>query len=181
MANARDFGARGDGESDDTAALQAAISAAQGQGRALAVPAGNYTISAPLVIKRGAGVLRMYGESMYTTVVSASANFSCGATFLSQFECAVLHLPGEQTPLNPPWTENYGKTTSDHEISHIQLYAANIVKYGIYAPLITRSRFIGGHLSAFASIVQPLRLANIVSANALTRRLFSCFFVVLLT
>ena len=140
--NAKDFGAVGDGQRDDTAALQAAISAAQKQNRALAVPAGNYSISSPLAVKHGEGSLRLFGESMYSTFISAAGNFTCGTTFLGQFECAVLHLPGEQTDLYPPWVENFGKTTTDHEISHINLQAANRAKHGLYAPLITRSRFV---------------------------------------
>ena len=90
--------------------MQAAIDAAQAQGRALAVPAGNYSVSSPLVVKRGGGALRIFGESMYTAVLSAAGNFSCGETFLSRYECAILHLPGEQTDLYPPWRENYGET-----------------------------------------------------------------------
>eukprot|EP01045_Picozoa_sp_COSAG04_P033683 COSAG04_NODE_7068_length_1197_cov_2.003643_1_plen_283_part_01 len=140
--NAKDFGATGGGQSDDTASLQAAIDAAQAQGRALAVPAGNYSVSSPLVVKHGGGALRVFGESMYTAVLSAAGNFSCGGTFLSRYECAILHLPGEQTDLYPPWRENYGKTTTDHEVSHIALAAMGRAKFGIYAPLITRSRFV---------------------------------------
>ncbi len=49
--NARDFGARGDRITDDTAALQAAIDAAQSQGRALAIPAGYYNVSSTLFIR----------------------------------------------------------------------------------------------------------------------------------
>ena len=40
---ATDFGAVGDNATDDTAALQAAVDAAQGLGRRLFVPAGRYT------------------------------------------------------------------------------------------------------------------------------------------
>ena len=94
------------------------------------------------VVKHGGGALRVFGESMYTAVLSAAGNFSCGGTFLSRYECAVLHLPGEQTDLYPPWRENYCKTTTDHEVSHIALAAMGRAKFGIYAPLITRSRFV---------------------------------------
>ena len=140
--NARDFGARGDGTSDDTAALQAAIDAALEQKRSLMVPAGNYSVSEPLTVHFRRGMLRLYGESMYNTILSTAANFTCGTAALQQYECAVLHLPGEQTDLYPPWRENYGKTTTDHEISHIGLAVGMRAKYGLYAPLITRSRFI---------------------------------------
>lgn len=148
--NARDFGARGDGVSDDTAALQAAIDAALERQRSLVVPAGNYSVSEPLQVHFRRGMLRLTGESMYNTIISAAANFSCGATVLQQYECAVLHLPGEQTALYPPWRENFGKTTTDHEISHIGLAVGTRAKYGLYAPLITRSRFVAVDVSGAA-------------------------------
>ena len=40
----------------------------------------------------------------------------------------------------PPWVENFGKTTTDHEISHIGFDAAYRARYCVYAPIITRSR-----------------------------------------
>src|SRR3954468_14673432 len=43
IISVKDFGARGDDVTDDTAALQAGISAAQSAGRPLFIPAGRYS------------------------------------------------------------------------------------------------------------------------------------------
>lgn len=156
--NARDFGARGDNSTDDTDALQAAVDAAQQQGRALAVPAGYYRVSHPIFIRwtedddcakptcpGSHRPLRLFGESMYSTAVVAAQNFSCvdeagEASILGAFGCAVLSLPARQQPGVPPWKENFGKTTTDHDISHIGFDANHKARFGVYAPIITRSR-----------------------------------------
>ena len=50
--NVRDFGARGDGRTDDTAAIQRAIdAAAQLQGGVVALPPGNYLVASHLTVK----------------------------------------------------------------------------------------------------------------------------------
>ena len=45
---ARPYGAKGDGKSDDTAALQKALNAAMGQRKIIHIPNGTYLVSAPL-------------------------------------------------------------------------------------------------------------------------------------
>ncbi len=51
--NARSFGAKGDGQTDDTAALQAALNAAQTQGPVCYVPSGMYRLEGPLIVPPG--------------------------------------------------------------------------------------------------------------------------------
>lgn len=55
LINAKSFGAKGDGKTDDTAALQAAIDAALGQGIGLFIPAGRYRTTAQLNVGGAAG------------------------------------------------------------------------------------------------------------------------------
>ena len=65
----RDFGAKGDGKADDTAALQRAIDAScgsdpahRGKSNALFIPNGTYRLTATLVVKTALGPW-LYGES----------------------------------------------------------------------------------------------------------------------
>ena len=46
----RDFGAKGDGQADDTAALQAAVAATAGKGKTIWVPAGDYKLTGDIVL-----------------------------------------------------------------------------------------------------------------------------------
>ena len=65
----KDFGAKGDGTTDDTAAIQAAINAAlsvSGKPLALFVPSGNYKLSASLLFYDQSGV-SFYGAGAAAT------------------------------------------------------------------------------------------------------------------
>lgn len=87
VLNVRDFGARGDGQSDDTAAFLAALAASGGdtgaafwQDRIVFVPDGTYRITAPLV--------KRY----------ANGNFASGFILIGQSQAGtVLRLP-DQAP-----------------------------------------------------------------------------------
>jgi hypothetical protein len=60
----RDFGALGNGRSDDTAALQACLAAALTQGRTVWVPAGDYKITGDIILHDGATI---QGAGMWHT------------------------------------------------------------------------------------------------------------------
>jgi len=51
--NARDYGAVGDGVADDTAAVQAALNAAEKEGPVCLLPAGRYRINGALTVPPG--------------------------------------------------------------------------------------------------------------------------------
>ncbi len=75
--NAIDFGAKGDGKADDTAAIQKALDAAARKGGVVNLPAGNYLVSGSLKIPPGvtlSGSQRapVYIEPLIGTVVFAT-------------------------------------------------------------------------------------------------------------
>jgi hypothetical protein len=63
------FGAKGDGITDDTAALQAALNSIAQSHYVLWIPSGNYLISSPLTI-RGVSNVTILGEDPRTTTIS---------------------------------------------------------------------------------------------------------------
>jgi hypothetical protein len=56
-ANARDFGAKGDGVTDDTAAIQRALDSIQGGSGVVHLPAGSYRITGTLMVRDGCTLL----------------------------------------------------------------------------------------------------------------------------
>lgn len=60
----RDFGARGDGMADDTAALQKAVAAAAKQGGTVWVPAGDYKLTGDIIVPSG---VTIQGAGMWHT------------------------------------------------------------------------------------------------------------------
>lgn len=61
------FGAKGDGATDDTVAIQSAINAVQGTGATVFFPRGAYKISSPIIVT---GTIRLVGESRYGTTIT---------------------------------------------------------------------------------------------------------------
>ena len=66
----KDFGAKGDGVTDDTGTIQAAVSAVPAAGGAVHVPTGRYLISAPIVIKSGT---RLFGDGPGSVFLAAAS------------------------------------------------------------------------------------------------------------
>ena len=72
FVSARSSGARGDGNTDDTAALQNAINSAASAGKVLFVDGGTYIVTSTITIPPGA---RLVGES-YSTIMSSGGFFN---------------------------------------------------------------------------------------------------------
>jgi hypothetical protein len=86
VLNVRDFGAKGDGVTDDTAAINEAIAASTptpntgdfwGQAKIVFFPAGTYIISAPLIKQDASGYptygMELIGESEKTTTIKLAS------------------------------------------------------------------------------------------------------------
>lgn len=67
----QDFGATGDGVSDDTLAIQLAVTFANANGRSVYLPSGNYRITAPINFAGAQTKSEFCGESNFNTVIFA--------------------------------------------------------------------------------------------------------------
>ncbi len=81
-----DFGAKGNGTTDDTVAVRTAFQAAGDQGRTLYVPGGTYKITSNITISSTGEDLTVLGDGMHTSIfqdnVTGAAAFSFTAAFL---------------------------------------------------------------------------------------------------
>lgn len=132
--NVRDYGARGDGTADDTAALRSAIAAAQQNkyGGVVYLPIGQYVVTAPLVITRsdililGSGPLATMGGAGQSdgksTTIKPAANWAQGSA--SQPACILFDAVTAGTGVNRCGVErltilgsNLPSTTQMHGIA----------------------------------------------------------------
>ncbi|GAA1604297.1 hypothetical protein GCM10009804_70790 [Kribbella hippodromi] len=129
------FGATGDGVTDDTAAIQAAIVAAQIprtsfsplQADAVHIPVGRYIISAPILIDPAKKGIRIFGDGMNQTRLESKAG-------IPQFEAIFQFSSDTVIGVN-------------FEFSDLMIFdgtsapATKTVRFGIKAPRITSSTF----------------------------------------
>jgi polygalacturonase len=104
------FGAKGDGITDDTAALQAAADYARVNGAKLKIPAGTYLVSAPITF-RGPGEI-WEGDGLQDTVLQAAGDNSIIASYYAD-----LSLRSQYITLQDMKLEGItGNTTSPLDI-----------------------------------------------------------------
>ena len=79
VVNVKDYGARGDGVTDDTAAIQSAIAAVQNQttGGQVFFPSSTYNVSAPLLVT--ADNVMLLGESWATRLQAVGSSWVSGS------------------------------------------------------------------------------------------------------
>ncbi len=125
----RDFGAVGDGQADDTDALQRAIEAScgkdakfRGKTNALFIPNGTYRVTKTLVVKTSLGPW-LYGESRDGVIIKLDDN-------VSDVTCVLRTHPNEQGPTSADWfMRNLRHFTIDvgnnPEVDGIRYFATN--------------------------------------------------------
>lgn len=93
--NAKSYGAKGDGLTDDTAALKAALSAVSSRGGGyLFLPRGTYEISSEIVIPNGVQIVGLGWsnppeDGQFGTVIQAASTFSGNATLPGNMMLAI--------------------------------------------------------------------------------------------
>lgn len=138
-----DFGARGDGSADDSAAIQKAIDAAQDpsaargavagdpvMGRAVYFPAGTYVINTTLTVARvhspeTTRPVRLFGDGMKQSLLVAGQEID-----------AVLRFDGQA----PGSGGAASLTTNGHIVENLWISGAGLANYSLAAPAITRSQ-----------------------------------------
>lgn len=91
----KDFGAVGDGVTDDTAALQAA----HASGINVIYPPGNYKISAPIPVLKGQNVIGS-GGGRFTTSATRTSTLTCAAGGISGFTQVASVSPSQEDGLS---------------------------------------------------------------------------------
>lgn len=147
----KDFGALGDGVTDDTAAIQAAINAVIGNsGGALSFPGGTYKITAKLVIPPAYG-WRIFGASRHAAVIRQFA----ANTPIFSFESDNIH-GWEISDLTLTW--NTAQPAANTLAVAIKFGWGASTSAGIYDWIVARCRFTNGFrsIAADASNSPPL-------------------------
>ena len=104
--SAKDFGAIGDGVTDDTTAINNALASISTSGGALHLPAGNYKVSAPLNVP---GNVTVFGDGISATTVTATHNGNIFYCNYNYFTITSLSITG---PTNPAYTNSIAVSTN---------------------------------------------------------------------
>lgn len=104
--SAKDFGASGDGVTDDTTAINNALTFISVSGGSLHLPAGNYKVSAPLNVP---GNVTVFGDGISATTVTATHNGNIFYCNYNYFTITSLSITG---PINQGYTNSIGIYTN---------------------------------------------------------------------
>lgn len=137
--NVRDYGAVGDGTTDDSAALNAAATALQ-SGQSLYFPAGNYIVNTACVLIRGKSNIAIFGDGASTRLrptgqgtVTAKTNFHTTFAIDQCSRVTVSNMVIESKG------ENWGNTDAYSGLAGGDPRTNAIINYGGSALLVARS------------------------------------------
>lgn len=131
MVNVKDFGAKGDGSTDDAAAIQAAIDSADG---AVFFPRGTYVINTPIYLTTRKV---LFGEGDASTIKKVGTTAGTGNNLMS----GVTDYYTVDAAIIVTHTDNaFAYYVGIHNL-RIQGDDAYTTSYGIYAPRMSQSAF----------------------------------------
>jgi len=127
----KDFGAKGDGVTDDTIAIQAAITSLQTTGGCVCIPTGTYVVSNTITIPSKVSVT---GSGTASTVISATLAmtnlqdvfYANGSSFVSLSNLSIL---GNTNGTNGAGSGIHLKSGSNNKVSNV--YIENTTQAGI--------------------------------------------------
>lgn len=121
FVNVSDFGAKGDG-SDATASIQAAINSIAPGGDTIYLPAGTYTVSAPIRISQMTGI-RIVGDGIGATILQPAAAVAGQPVlqFVDSKHSTVEDLSVMGLPGNPPSAGIESDSVPGGESTHLTL------------------------------------------------------------
>lgn len=162
VTSVKDYGATGDGTTDDTTAIQAAIDAGK---NVLFFPEGTYKITAPLNIPTGAGMTLM-GAGFNETVLAGTGTFASiiniGSTAAQTTRGTIANMKLSVTS----GTINYGIYGSrvDHW-SFIRVYATGFALAGISTGYGWSNNFLDCEMSNNAGHGLKLNVDHLTGGN----------------
>lgn len=149
----RDYGAVGDGVTDDSAAIQAAIDATAGAGSVL-IPAGTYLLDTPLRLPIAATGFELFGDGMPTLLLGTGVfrAIDCQATAAGQTFSNItvrnITVDADNQPLvdTPVGAEPHSQWHSHTLIGNLMPppsgYSGSIFAYGGYARISVENMLI---------------------------------------
>lgn len=133
----KDFGAVGDGVTDDTASIQAAIDAVEANGGGiLFIPVGNYVVSSTLSTTATECPITIQGAGPYTTAKGTAISWKGGNSV------SVFDMPGYGR-IQDLYIENVNASTSSRGIGYVGTSAVDNRAYAMVSNVVVRGFYIG--------------------------------------